>query len=114
MQLADLFEQHIEQLASIEALDNGKAYNIAKAFDVAEAAACLRYYGGWADKEHGKVIEVDNSKMAITKHEPIGVVGSSRPRPSRASLSLTPVLLSRSNHPLGTFALVLEPARLES
>ncbi|PRQ76624.1 aldehyde dehydrogenase [Rhodotorula toruloides] len=75
MQLADLFEQHVEQLASIEALDNGKAYNIAKAFDVSEAAACLRYYGGWADKEHGKVIEVDNSKMAITKHEPIGVIG---------------------------------------
>jgi len=35
--------------------DNGKAYGFAKGFDVAEAAACLRYYGGWADKNHGKV-----------------------------------------------------------
>ncbi|GAA5906122.1 hypothetical protein JCM6882_003567 [Rhodosporidiobolus microsporus] len=73
--LADLFEEHIEQLASIEALDNGKAYSIAKGFDVSEAAACLRYYAGWADKEHGKVIEVNDSKLVMTKHEPIGVVG---------------------------------------
>jgi aldehyde dehydrogenase (NAD+) len=52
--LADLFDEHSETLASIEALDNGKAYGIAKAFDVAEAANCLRYYAGWADKDHGK------------------------------------------------------------
>lgn len=32
-------------------------------------------YGGWADKDHGKVIEVNDSKMAYTRHEPIGVVG---------------------------------------
>ncbi|GAA5997829.1 aldehyde dehydrogenase family protein [Rhodotorula paludigena] len=75
MKLADLFDEHNQQLASIEALDNGKAYSIASGFDVSSAAACLRYYGGWADKEHGKVVEVDDSKLAITKHEPIGVVG---------------------------------------
>ncbi|GAA5953093.1 hypothetical protein JCM21900_005065 [Sporobolomyces salmonicolor] len=75
MKVADLFEEHADQLASIEAMDNGKAFAIAKGFDVAEAARVLRYYGGWADKEHGKVIEVDDSKMVLTKHEPIGVVG---------------------------------------
>lgn len=31
-----------------------------KSFDVAEAAATLRYYGGWADKNHGKVGEIDS------------------------------------------------------
>ena len=40
-----------------------------------EAAGCLRYYGGWADKDHGKMIEVDETKMAFERHEPIGVVG---------------------------------------
>ncbi|GAA6027424.1 hypothetical protein JCM8097_007854 [Rhodosporidiobolus ruineniae] len=75
MKLADLFEEHVDQLASIEALDNGKAFSIAKGFDVSEAAACLRYYAGWADKEHGKVIEVDSNTLAFSKHEPIGVVG---------------------------------------
>ncbi|BGP39807.1 hypothetical protein JCM10450v2_003779 [Rhodotorula kratochvilovae] len=75
MKLADLFEEHKEQLASIEALDNGKAYAIANGFDVSEAANCLRFYGGLADKNDGKTIEVDESKMAFTRHEPIGVVG---------------------------------------
>ncbi|KAL8292701.1 hypothetical protein RQP46_001313 [Phenoliferia psychrophenolica] len=75
MDLANLFEEHADTLASIESLDNGKAYAFARGFDVSEAAACLRYYGGWADKDHGKVIEVNDSKMAYTRHEPIGVVG---------------------------------------
>merc|ERR1711881_232401 len=75
MKLADLFEEHVDTLASIEAMDNGKAFNIAKGFDVMEAAGCLRYYGGWADKDHGKMIEVDETKMAFERHEPIGVVG---------------------------------------
>ncbi|KAJ5388843.1 Aldehyde dehydrogenase [Penicillium cosmopolitanum] len=47
--LADLFERDMETLASIEALDNGKAVTMAKV-DIANAAGCLRYYGGWADK----------------------------------------------------------------
>jgi len=75
MKLADLIEQNADELAAIESLDNGKAFAFARGFDVPEAAACLRYYGGWADKDGGKVIEVDNSKLAYTRHEPIGVVG---------------------------------------
>ncbi|GAA6056126.1 hypothetical protein JCM3770_006007 [Rhodotorula araucariae] len=74
MKLADLFEEHREQLASIEALDNGKAYSFACG-DVDMAAACFRFYGGAADKSDGRTIEVDESKMAYTRHEPIGVVG---------------------------------------
>jgi hypothetical protein len=27
-------------------------------------------------ENHGKVIEIDNTKMAYTRHEPIGVVGA--------------------------------------
>jgi aldehyde dehydrogenase (NAD+) len=40
-----------------------------------EAAHVLRYYGGWADKDHGKNINIGPGKMAFTRHEPIGVVG---------------------------------------
>jgi aldehyde dehydrogenase (NAD+) len=42
---------------------------------VTETAATLRYYGGWADKNHGKVMEVDETKLGYTRHEPFGVVG---------------------------------------
>jgi len=40
-----------------------------------ESAHTMRYYGGWADKDHGKVIEINSGKMAYTRHEPIGIVG---------------------------------------
>lgn len=33
------------------------------------------YYAGLADKNFGQTIEVDPSKFAYTRHEPIGVVG---------------------------------------
>lgn len=74
IKLAELMEQHCDVLAAIEALDNGKAYSIAK-IDVANSAACIRYYGGWADKIHGKVIDTDTESFNYTRHEPIGVCG---------------------------------------
>lgn len=55
MELAQAIEANADEMAAIESLDNGKAYSFARGFDVPEAAACLRYYGGWADKNHGKV-----------------------------------------------------------
>ncbi|EGG11917.1 uncharacterized protein MELLADRAFT_101708 [Melampsora larici-populina 98AG31] len=75
IELAQAMEANADTLAAIESLDSGKAYSFSRNFDVPEAANCLRYYGGWADKNHGQVIEVNDSKMAYTRHEPIGVVG---------------------------------------
>jgi len=43
--------------------------------DVQSTANVFRYYGGMADKIHGKTIEVNESKLAYTRIEPIGVVG---------------------------------------
>ena len=36
---------------------------------------CLRYYGGYADKIHGQVINTSPAKFAYTIREPIGVCG---------------------------------------
>lgn len=72
--LADLFERDMETLASIEALDNGKAVTMAKV-DIANAAGCLRYYGGWADKIHGQTIDTNTETLSYTRHEPVGVCG---------------------------------------
>lgn len=72
--LADLFDENLETLAAIEALDNGKALSMAKV-DVNMASGCLRYYGGWADKLHGKVIDTDPDTFNYTRHEPVGVCG---------------------------------------
>ncbi|KAH8812606.1 aldehyde dehydrogenase [Xylogone sp. PMI_703] len=72
--LADLIEQNIDLISSVEALDGGKALSMAK-FEVGFAASVLRYYGGWADKISGQVIDIDPSTFNYAKQEPLGVCG---------------------------------------
>ena len=43
--------------------------------DVSLSSGCLRYYGGWADKIHGKTIDTDHETFNYTRHEPVGVCG---------------------------------------
>ncbi|KAJ8662200.1 hypothetical protein O0I10_001893 [Lichtheimia ornata] len=73
--LADLIEEHVDELAKIETLDNGKGIAFSKGFDVPEVAKTLRYFAGYADKIHGKVMETQG-KLSYTRHEPIGVCGA--------------------------------------
>ncbi|OCH86340.1 aldehyde dehydrogenase [Obba rivulosa] len=73
--LADLIEQHTEEFAAIEALDNGKAFNWAKMADVGLSLGIWRYYAGWADKVQGDTIETSADKLNYTRHEPIGACG---------------------------------------
>ncbi|XP_074108756.1 aldehyde dehydrogenase [Cotesia typhae] len=73
--LADLIERDHIYLASLETLDNGKPFTASYGFDVPQSASVLRYYAGWADKNHGKVIPIDGKFFAYTRHEPVGVCG---------------------------------------
>ncbi|KAG1839072.1 aldehyde dehydrogenase domain-containing protein [Suillus tomentosus] len=74
--LADLIERDQDILAEVESLNNGKPFKIARDFDIGDSIQCLRYYAGWADKITGQTIEVDNkTKLAFTRHDPIGVCG---------------------------------------
>jgi len=72
--LADLFEENSLLLASVESLDNGKSITMAKG-DVGAVIGTLRYYAGWADKVHGKVIDTSADRFNYVKYEPIGVCG---------------------------------------
>merc|ERR1712227_42293 len=72
VKLADLFEKNIDLLASVESLDNGKAVSMAKV-DISMCVGCLRYYGGWADKIEGKVVDTTPDTFNYIKKEPIGV-----------------------------------------
>lgn len=69
--LADLMERDKEIIASIESLDNGKAKGIALNVDLPMSYNCIRYYGGWADKIEGKVIDTNAETLAYTKQEPV-------------------------------------------
>lgn len=73
--LADLMEEHIDELAALETLDNGKPLRDSRYGDLPLAIDCLRYYAGWADKLEGKTIPVSGPFFTYTRHEPVGVVG---------------------------------------
>jgi len=73
--LAREMEAHHDELAALEALDNGKTFGWAKGTDVAFSIQVIKYFAGWADKISGQTIETDEKKLIYTRHEPIGVVG---------------------------------------
>jgi phenylacetaldehyde dehydrogenase len=79
--LADLLEQHLEEFATLETLDNGKPLTISRVADVPLAVDLFRYMAGWATKIEGATIPISvpyapGAKfLAYTKREPVGVVG---------------------------------------
>src|SRR5436189_3942470 len=73
--LADAVEKNIDELAALEALDNGKPLRDARAADLPLTVKCYHYYAGWADKIHGKTIPIEGNYFCYTRHEPVGVVG---------------------------------------
>ena len=79
--LADLLEQHIEEFATLETLDNGKPLTVARAADVPLAVDMFRYMAGWATKLEGTTIPLSVpytpgvNYHAYTVREPVGVVG---------------------------------------
>src|ERR1700694_4435640 len=79
--LADLIEAHLEELAQIESLDNGKPLKVARAADVPLAVDLFRYMAGWATKIEGNTIPISvpytpgAKYLAYTVREPVGVVG---------------------------------------
>ncbi|CEP15343.1 hypothetical protein [Parasitella parasitica] len=74
--LADLMERDKDEIAILDAVDNGKSFVIARDVDVTESIGCYRYFAGWADKIHGKTIDTTFDKMCYTRHESLGVVGA--------------------------------------
>jgi acyl-CoA reductase-like NAD-dependent aldehyde dehydrogenase len=71
--LAELIEANQEELAVIEALDNGKTISNARMIDAPASANILRYYAGWADKFVGKTIPIGPDHQCYTRHEAVGV-----------------------------------------
>ena len=78
--LADRIEEHAEEFATIEVLDNGKPLGEARAVDIALTIELLRYYAGWATKIAGSV--PPNSipgMLSMIRREPVGVVAAITP-----------------------------------
>ncbi|ETA50624.1 aldehyde dehydrogenase family protein [Ponticoccus alexandrii] len=75
--LADLIEQHADELAEIEALDCGKPVSYARQFDLTFSVELLRYMAGWSTKIMGSAIptSLPGNWHCYTMREPVGVCG---------------------------------------
>src|SRR4249920_963428 len=79
--IGDLIYEHIDELAQLESLDNGKPYAVAKVADVTLSADMFHYMAGWATKIEGNTINISVPYMpganfhSYTLREPLGVIG---------------------------------------
>ncbi|HEX8997373.1 MAG TPA: aldehyde dehydrogenase family protein [Ktedonobacterales bacterium] len=105
--VAELIEEHADELAMLETLDNGKPIKYSRASDVPLTADHFRYFAGWATKIEGETIPVSVPNMlTYTLREPLGVVGQIIPwnfPMQMASWKLAPALAAGNT-------VVLKPA----
>jgi phenylacetaldehyde dehydrogenase len=75
--LADLIEAHTDELAELEAIDNGKPIGMAKALDLPITVNMFRYTAGWATKIGGETIDPMTTPggqfHSYVRREPVGV-----------------------------------------
>jgi len=78
--LSDLIDEHADELAELESIDNGKTKFMANIVDIPGSRDYFRYMAGWATKIEGSTIDVsvhapEGSRVsAYTLREPVGVV----------------------------------------
>lgn len=74
--LADLIERNADELAELEALDNGKPITCARRDDINGTVEMFRYMAGWATRMNGEQIPVSSpgNWHAYSVREPVGVV----------------------------------------
>ncbi len=77
LRLADLVEQHFDELAALDTIDMGAPISRTKGSRL-RALGMLRYYAGQATAIHGETIEnsLPGEYVSFTLKEPVGVVGA--------------------------------------
>ncbi len=112
--LADLVEQHGEELVQLEILDNGLPMALAQYVVYQVVPDFFRYYAGWPTKIEGATIPAapqgkrPGEAFTFTLREPIGVVGAITPW----NAPLPMVMLKIGPAIAAGCALVLKPAEL--
>src|SRR5574343_172382 len=76
LRLADLMEQHTEELALLEVLDSGKPISDARSVDIPDSIETLRWHAEAIDKLYDKVSPTPADVVSMIIREPIGVVGA--------------------------------------
>jgi acyl-CoA reductase-like NAD-dependent aldehyde dehydrogenase len=72
--VADLIEEHADELAELETRDNGQPLAVARNVTVPGTAEHFRYFAGWCTKIEGSVLPVSYpNTLHYTRREPVGV-----------------------------------------
>jgi phenylacetaldehyde dehydrogenase len=81
--IADHLEAHIDELAELETLDQGKPLFVGRWAEIPGAIAQFRFFGGLANQIEGKTIPTSvgyappgKEVFAYTRREPVGVVAA--------------------------------------
>jgi phenylacetaldehyde dehydrogenase len=81
--IADMLERHIDELAELETLDQGKPLYVGRWAEIPGAIAQFRFFGGLANQIEGKSIPTSvgyappgKEVFAYTRREPVGVVAA--------------------------------------
>lgn len=79
LRLADLMEQHLEELALLDAYETGRAYRNYRDDSVPKAIEALRYFAESVDKAYDAAIPPRGTDFGIVRRVPLGVVGAITP-----------------------------------
>lgn len=75
--LADLLETHADELAELEAIDNGKPITMARNVDLNATVNMFRYTAGWATRLMGETVDPmgmpSGAFHSYVRREPVGV-----------------------------------------
>lgn len=73
--IADIIDENVEYLATIETMDNGKPIRETIGGDIPLAADHFRYFAGVIRADEGSSTMLDENTLNLILREPIGVVG---------------------------------------
>lgn len=79
LRIADLIDQHHDDLAAAESRDNGKPLQLARKVDIPRASANFRFFATAILHESGELHESDLEAINMTLRSPLGVVGCISP-----------------------------------
>jgi acyl-CoA reductase-like NAD-dependent aldehyde dehydrogenase len=79
LKLADLIEQHRDELALLDTLDMGKSITEMVEIDLPDTIDCFRWTAESIDKLYGEIAPTANDVLALISREPVGVVAAITP-----------------------------------
>ena len=72
--IAQVIEDNLEYIATVETIDNGKAIRETLAADIPLAIDHFRYFAGVIRAEESSITELDSQTVSIALSEPLGVI----------------------------------------